>query len=259
MDEVAMISSDSGRDSQPPGGGVQRQEGVALWRQIASSLGRDIASGRYPPGSQLPTEAALSAQFGVNRHTVRRAIEEMSRGGLVRVEQGRGSFVAEDVMDYVVSSRTRFSEWVRRHNKEPSGRTLRLEEVRAEQPVATALGLRPGARVILMERLGLADGRPLSLCSHHFPAARYPGLLQALREAPTITEALSRVGVGDYVRQVSRICARLPTAAEADLLRMPRNRPVLTAENINVDREGGIVEVGLACYPTPRVQVVFEP
>ena len=45
----------------------------------------------------------------------------------------------------------------------------------------------------------------------------------------------------------------------AELLRMPRTRPVLVTENINVDRSGAVVEFGLGCYPTPRVQIVFEP
>ena len=69
---------------------VQRQDGVTLWRQIAGQIQNDIASGACKPGMRLPTEAELSARFGVNRHTVRRALEELSRDGLVRVEQGRG-------------------------------------------------------------------------------------------------------------------------------------------------------------------------
>ncbi len=100
---------------------VLRHEGVALWRQIASQLQQAIGAGSYAPGARLPTEAELSQHFRVNRHTVRRALEELSRAGLVRVEQGRGSFVAEDVIEYAVEPRTRFSEWIRKHNKEPSG------------------------------------------------------------------------------------------------------------------------------------------
>ncbi len=239
--------------------GVRREPGVALWRQIVRVIEEDIAAGVYLPGGKLPTEAQLSQHFDVNRHTVRRALEELSRNGLVRVEQGRGSFIAEDVLDYAISARTRFSEWIRRHNKEPSGRTLDLREMPADATVAAALGLRVGARVIRLERLGLADGRPVSLGSHHFPAGRLPGLLAALRELPTITEALERASVSDYRRQVTRVTARLPLAQEAELLAMPRNRPVLVTENINVDRDGAVVEFGVARYPTPRVQIVFEP
>lgn len=235
---------------------MQRQEGIALWRQIAASLQRDIGDGTYLPGGRLPTEAELSAKFGVNRHTVRRALEELSREGLVRVEQGRGTFVAEDVLDYTVEPRTRFSEWIRRHNKEPSGQVLQLREIPAESQVAAGLGIRTGGKVVLLERLGLADGRPVSLTRHHFRAR---GMLDALRDQSSITEALSVVGIDDYRRQVTRVTARLPTPTEADLLRMPRNRPVLIAENVNVDSAGSVVEFAIGCYPTPRVQIVFEP
>ncbi|WP_428483139.1 phosphonate metabolism transcriptional regulator PhnF [Rhodopila sp.] len=238
---------------------VLRQDGIALWRQIANRVQQDIASGARKPGEQLPTEAELSAGFGVNRHTVRRALEELSRDGLVRVEQGRGSFVAEDVLDYAVEARTRFSEWIRKHNKEPSGQVLQLREIAAEPRLAASLNVSAGSRVVLLERLGFADDRPVGLTRHYFPALRLNGILEALRASPRITEALRTVGVDDYLRQQTRVTARLPTQVEADRLRMARNRPVLVTENINVDHAGTIVEFATGCYPTPRVQIVFEP
>ena len=239
---------------------MTRQDGIALWRQIANALRQEIASGSPAPGARLPTEAELSARFGVNRHTVRRAIEELSHSGLLRVEQGRGSFVAEDVIDYMVSPRTRFSEWIRRHNKEPSGRVLQLRELSADTSLAAALKIRTGGKVVLLERLGLADDRPVSLTSHYFPAARLRGIQEALRTAAGgITEALKSVGVSDYLRQSSRISARMPNVEEAEWLRTPRSRPLLVAENINVDQAGQVVEFGVGRYPTPRVQIVFEP
>ena len=238
---------------------VNRQDGIALWRQIVAKLRADIAIGAHKPGTRLSTEAELSTQFGVNRHTVRRALEELSRDGLVRVEQGRGSFVAEDVLDYNVEARTRFSEWIRKHNKEPSGVVRQLREILADRRIAAGLGVRGGSRVVLLERLGFADDRPVSLTHHYFPATRLKGMLQALQATPRITDALRDVGVIDYLRQQTRVTARLPTPSEAELLRMARSRPVLTTENVNVDRAGTIVEFATGCYPTPRVQIVFEP
>ncbi len=235
------------------------RDGVALWRRIAETLQREILGGALPAGGRLPTEAGLAARFGVNRHTVRRALEELSRAGLIRVEQGRGSFVAEDVLDYIVGPRTRFSEWIRRHNREPSGRVLDLREQEADSRVAAGLGVRSGAKVVLFEHLGLADGRPISFASHYFPPARLRGILEALRAEGAVTRALARVGVADYLRQSTRVTARMPTPAEAELLETPRSRPLLCCENVNVDRAGTIVEFGIARYPTPRVQVVFEP
>lgn len=246
-------------DTRPEPLLTRRAGGVALWQQIYARIQQDIGSGAYQPGMRLPTEADLAKQFDVNRHTIRRALEELSRGGMVRIEQGRGTFVAEDMLEYAVEARTRFSEWIRKHNKEPSGQVLQLREMAADAHVAGVLGLSSGGRIILLERLGFADDRPVSLTRHHFPATRLPGLLDALRATSRITEALKTVGVADYLRQMTRVTARQPTAAEAEHLQMPRNRPLLVAENVNVDRNGTVVEFGIGCYPTPRVQIVFEP
>lgn len=239
--------------------GLSRDPGVTLWRQIARAVESDIAAGAYPPGGRLPTEAELAQRFGVNRHTVRRALGELANDGRVRVEQGRGSFVAEASLDYAVTARTRFSEWIRRQDKEPSGQVLEAREIAADAAIATALGLPVGARVARLERLGLADAAPVSLTTHHFPLARMPGVLEALRLTDSVSEALARCGIPDYRRQSTRVTARLPLPREAELLRLPRSRPVLVAENINVDMAGAVVEYGVSRYPTPRVQIVFEP
>jgi GntR family phosphonate transport system transcriptional regulator len=232
---------------------------IPLWRKIAQTLSAEIGADRLQPGAKLPTEAQLAQRFDVNRHTVRRGIEALVRSGLVRVEQGRGSFVAEDVLDYPVELRTRFSEWIRKQNKEPSGQALQMRELASNRAVASGLGIEPGSKVVLYERLGLADGVPISLTSHYFPGARLPGLLDALRESPSITAALAWVGVDDYVRQATRVSARMPTVNEAGLLQVSRARPLLVCDNVNVDRSGNVIEFGIARYPSTRVQVVFEP
>lgn len=240
----------------PPG--LARGQGISLWRQIAQAIEAEIGAGRHRPGARLPTEAELSARFGVNRHTVRRAMEELEGRGLVRIEQGRGSFVAEDVLDYRLGPRTRFSEIIRRQNREPAGRILRVAEVAAEASLAEALGIRRGRPVILVERLALADGRPLVLGTHHFPAARFGRLPALLAENSSITAALSACGVPDYRRRVTRITARLPTPEEAEVLQQSRNRPVLVTEAVNTDPAGAVVDVTFARYAAGRVQLVVE-
>ena len=237
---------------------LSRGDGIALWRQIAQRVERDIAGGTHAPGAKLPTEAEFSAAFGVNRHTVRRAMEELEGRGLVRIEQGRGSFVAEDVVDYRLGPRTRFSEIIRRQNREPAGRIIRIAEVAAEASLAEMLGIRRGKAVVVVERLSLADGRPLVIGTHHFPAQRFGQLPELLRADPSITAALSVCGVPDYRRKVTRVTARLPTPEEADLLAQSRNRPVLVCEAVNVDPAGTVVDVTISRYAAGRMQLVVE-
>lgn len=240
------------------GAQLARGQGVALWRQIAAALEGEIAQGRGA-GERLPTEAALTARFGVNRHTVRRALEDLEARGLIRVEQGRGAFVAEDVVDYRLGPRTRFSELVRRQNREPAGVILRAAETTAETQLAEALGIRRGRTVLRVERLGLANGRPIVLGAHHLPLPRCAAAAEALEHTPSITAALAACGITDYRRRSSRITARLPTPEEAELLQQSRSRPVLVSENLNVAPDGSPVDWTVAVYAAGRVQFVVEP
>ena len=105
---------------------IERGGGVALWRQIDRTLSREIAEGSWRPGEKLPTEQALAVRFGVNRHTIRQAIQAMVQRGLLRVEQGRGTFVQEGVIDYVVGRRTRFTENMLRNRRYPSNEVLQI-------------------------------------------------------------------------------------------------------------------------------------
>lgn len=237
---------------------LPRGEGVSLWRQIVARMEAQISAGELAPGDRLPTEAAMSAAFGVNRHTIRRAMEELAGRGLVRVEQGRGAFVAEDVVDYPLGSRTRFSENIRAQSREPSGRILRLRDIAAEGRIAELLRMRRGRPLLLAVRLGLVNQRPISIGLHHIPLHRFPRAAALLQANPSISAMFAAHGVQDYSRRVTRITAAMPTAEEAALLEQGRSRPVLLTEAVNIDGDGMPIEVSIARYAAARTQLVVE-
>jgi GntR family phosphonate transport system transcriptional regulator len=237
---------------------LPRGDGLALWRQIASRLEAAITSGQLVAGARLPTETDLAEALAVNRHTIRRAMEELTGRGLVRVEQGRGSFVAEEVVEYPLGSRTRFSEIIRAQSREPSGRIIRIAEIPAEGRVVELLKLRRGRAVVVAERLGFANGRAILLGMHHFPAHRFARIAALLADNPSISAALAASGVPDYRRQITRITARMPSPEEAELLGQARTRPLLLAEAVNTDPEGVPVDVTFTRYAAGRTQLVVE-
>ena len=237
---------------------LQRGQGVALWRQIEQSLAEDIAAGLFSGGERLPTELELSERFGVNRHTLRRAMAALSERGLVRVEQGRGTFVQEHVIDYLIGKRTRFSEIISRQHRKPAGRLLRAFETRAGEEVARELRLRKQTPCIYLESLGEVDGQPLSLGSSYFPAKRFPDLVRIYSETGSVTKAFEHHGVGSYVRKVTRVTARMPDAEEAANLRQASNRPVLVVESVNVDGNDTPVQFTRSRFAADRTQLVFE-
>jgi len=237
---------------------LQRRNGVALWRQIQDWLEFKIKEGELPPGSKLPTELELAERFGVNRHTVRRALTLLAEKELIRTEQGSGSFVREQVIDYAVGARTRFHENLLRQERKPRGELVSSGVILATTDVARALELEKGEPVIVLETLGEADGVRICLASAHFPQARFPGLDDRFRETGSVTQALRHYGVMDYRRKSTHISSRLPTAREARMLRQPKTRPVLITESINVDPREWPIEFCETRFASERVQFIIE-
>ncbi|MGM7422389.1 FadR/GntR family transcriptional regulator [Cellulosimicrobium sp. CpK407] len=66
---------------------------VGLIDQAAARFRDEVISGRWPVGERIPTEVALVAEFGIGRNTVREALQSLVHAGLLRREQGRGTFV----------------------------------------------------------------------------------------------------------------------------------------------------------------------
>jgi len=231
----------------------------SLWTSIASTLRDDIAAGRYRPGQKLPTEAELSTRFGVNRHTVRRALSDLSDSGLVRTRRGAGAFVAARPTDYPIGRRVRFHQNLKSSGQTPDKKILLKETRSADQREADALDLPPGASVHAYEGISLADGHPLALFRSVFPADRFPGLLDALEETRSVTAALARGGVADYTRASTRLTAKSASPTQALQLQLRDGAPILRAVAINVDEDGRPVEYGHTWFAGERISLIVTP
>ncbi len=235
------------------------QKRQPLWRQIAQTLENDIHERVLRPGDRMPTEWELTTRFGVNRHTVRRALAALSDAGVIRAEQGRGTFVQEGLIDYHITRRTRFSDTIRAQDREPDGQSVETNEIAADQRIARALQIAPGSPVLRILTLRRADMLPVSLTTHMFPQQRFPDIFRTYHETQSVTKALAKAGVADYTRGRTRVSARLPSPEEVRLLAIPKSRPLLITEAINLDMDGTPIEFGIAAFPADRMQLVFEP
>jgi GntR family phosphonate transport system transcriptional regulator len=226
------------------------------WKRIAGSLRDDIRGRRLQPGAQLMTEVDLAVRFGVSRSTIRRALAELEKEGLVRIEHGRGIFIAEDVVAYALGERTRWTENMERSHLSWRRTVLGSAIEEADSTVRRHLDLAHGADVICVDFASEIDGRPLSVGRNYYPAERFPGFDEMLSRDPSPTKAFRAFGIADYTRKTTWIVSRLPTTREAHLLRIAKTRPVLQTEKIDIDPEGRPVAYGIICYCGDRIQLV---
>ncbi|WP_026379280.1 phosphonate metabolism transcriptional regulator PhnF [Afifella pfennigii] len=238
---------------------VSRRAGVSLWRQIADVLRAEIVSGKWPAEAPLPPEAALAGRFGVNRHTLRRALAVLAAEGLVRSDQGRGTFVTAERLAYPIGRRTRFSQIVSRQARAPGGRLIASQVEPAPLWLAEHLGVAEGARLIRLETLSVADGVPISAATSWFPASRFPRLVAAYAETGSITAAMADHGLGDYFRRWTKVRARQAEPAETERLLLPRGASVLATEALNEDKDGVPVHYSDTVFAADRIELVIEP
>lgn len=72
-----------------------RDKAIPLYYQLETVLRKKIFSGDFVPGSPLPSEDALAAEYQVSRITVRQALASLEQDGLVIRQRGKGTFVSE--------------------------------------------------------------------------------------------------------------------------------------------------------------------
>ena len=239
-------------------GAIGRGGGVALWRQIADQLRSEIADGVWTAHAALPTEAALAARFGVNRHTVRRALAALSADGLVRSDQGRGTFVLAGRLTYPIGRRTRFSEIVSRQAREPGGRMIASRLELADVRLSDFLAVRQGTPLICLETLSVADSVPISVSSNWFPADRFPNLVAGYAETGSITEALKAEGVENYLRRWTRVRAEPADATDRQRLQLPVGASHLITEALNEDDRGDPLHFSATRFAADRIELVIE-
>lgn len=232
-------------------------DGVSRWRRVADDLRNRIAGGDI--GGIVPPETELAARYGVNRHTVRRAIASLSDEGILKAERGKGTFVRRRSprVLYPIGARTRFSENMVRQSLEPAGRLIRSALVPADETISAKLKCPLGAPLHRLDRLSVADGVPMSRSTSWFSAERFPDIIEAYAETGSVTEALRRGGLSDYRRMETRITAERVSPDDADLLNCALDAIVLISRAVDADPEDRPIQLVHTKFPADRVELMF--
>jgi len=234
------------------------ERGVTLWRCIADDFEQMILVGKYENGERLPPESEIAARYGVNRHTVRRAMAELAMRGMVYTERGSGTYVKTDKLDYRIGQRTRFSEIVAAAGHEAEGRLQghRLEP--ASDEIADRLGLKAGDNVVRLEIVRAADRVPISVASTWLAAERYSDAAKVFRRSRSVTRMLDHYGIGAYKRSWTRISAAFTDAVDAGRLRLSVHRPILIVESVDTTSDGRPILATRGRFAADRVALIVD-
>jgi GntR family transcriptional regulator len=246
-----------------------------IYKQIADSLQRDIETGKFAEGDQLPTEQEISEDWGASRSTVRDAIKQLTTKGLVEAHPGQGTFVRRKVTPIVTDlsathdlgtgDEAQYYIDVRRQQRAPRSTVPRVEIQPATKLVARELGLAPGSQVVLRHQQRFVDDEPYSL-----QTSFYPMQLVTVRGASRLIEAVDiKEGAVQYLRrefdidQVGYrdvITVRTPESAEISFFKLPDDGHVAVLENFRTayDQHGAPIRLTITVYPADRNWFEFK-
>ncbi|HEX2626617.1 MAG TPA: GntR family transcriptional regulator [Candidatus Limnocylindrales bacterium] len=231
---------------------------VPLHHQVYLDLKAAMDSGEHPPGDRLPPERELARRYGCSLITIRRALDELSREGLLQRHRGRGTFVLPPRLDRDIGAALSFTEEMQRRGLDPETRLLAARPEAAVESVAAALSLEVGSPTLYLERLRLAGGEPLLLEMVHLPAERFPGLLASDLEHQSLYDVLTERYGTPVVRAREALEPVLLPAREARLLGLEPRSLALLVEGVAFTRDDTPVEFGRTFVRGDRTRYYVE-
>lgn len=146
-----------------------------LYHQLKEVLTDHIVSGRWVPGTELPSELELCRHFAVSRGTLRRALADLALQGLVIRQQGRGTYVAEAKFEgAVLASYAFYRAGAIAHDR--GSKVLRCRRLTPSEELRPILDLAANEDIYELLRVQFMNGVPVTLATSFFPASLCPAL-----------------------------------------------------------------------------------
>jgi len=224
---------------------IDRSSPIPLYFQVTAQLEAAIDSGDLSPGDRLPNEIDLAGSLGLSRPTMRRALEELVDKGLLVRKRGYGTEVANTRVHRRVELTSLYDD-LDAAGQSPTTEVLELDAARVNAAAAAAIGADGATPLVYVERLRLADGRPLAVMHNWLPPT-YADVSKDQLVEDGLYRILRSRGVQPQVAK-QRITARSASQREARLLKIRRGQPLIAMQRTAYDADGQAIEFGDHVY-----------
>ena len=205
--------------------------------RLRDELLEEISSSQLQPGTKLPSEGELAKRFNVSRATVREAVRGLVEAGYVSRRRGSGSYVTERRrMPHGLDATLSYLAMI-----ETAGARAGMRILQAVfepcGPDDAPLQLKPGEKVLAVERVRTADEQPVIYSLDRIPARLLNTELDLQNLDPSLFALLTSSGhAADHATATLRAVAS--TGQTAKVLGVRRGRPLLYIEEVDYDRDG---------------------
>lgn len=229
-------------------------DNAPIYRQLTDAL-ESIINKEYQPGSYLPSENELAEYFSVNRHTVRRALDELVNAGLILRQQGKGSLVINNSIEYAFNT-GRFTASLDKLRISSASQVIKSDIIHCNQKVADYLNIEVGEEVTVIETLRSVNDQPVSIISHFLNKKILPDI-ELHYQSGSLHNCIEKHYGIQLIRSSALISATMPNQDDAFYLKCPSNRPLLKIKSFNTNKEKTqqMVEFSISRNRSDRFQI----
>lgn len=224
---------------------IDRSSPVPLYHQLVHGIESAISAGSLPPGTMLSNELALAKELHLSRPTVRKAMDELVRSGLLVRKRGVGTQVVASEVRRPVRLTSLYDD-LTEDSARPRTEVLAFREEAAAAEVAERLGIAACAPVYYLKRLRSRGETPLAIMENWVPTSIAELSAEILRERGLY--ALLREAGVNFRLANQKIGAAVATKAQADLLHTTQGAALVTMARTATDDVGRRVETGRHVY-----------
>jgi GntR family transcriptional regulator len=239
---------------------IERTSPQPLYSQVERMLIEKIGR-EYKAGQLLPTQKQLAQETGVSLITVKRALTEMSRQGLIEATRGRGTTVRRPSVSDDRFGVGSWTDTIAGHGGTPGTAWVRFEIRTPPKEEASILQLKAREKTVLIRRLRTIDGEPICLMSNELPLAMVPDLhKKGMSEQSLYGCLLKKYGLRPG-KADEEVAARVASKYEREVLG-PDTKIVLVVRRYSFLRDGQPMEIGEIVSPAHRYNYrvqIFAP
>jgi GntR family transcriptional regulator len=205
---------------------------VPLYEQVKETIRQEIMKGELKPRQKLLTEGEYVTRFKVSIITIRRAIAELVKEGLVEKRQGKGIFVSAPKYQKSFSSRVMsFTETCIANGLKAGAKILKAEMTVPDLKILERLGLPEQTVTVHIVRLRLADDIPCVVEDNNFPP-EFSWLLSMNLENISLYRLLREERGIDILSGPLTLKIIRADKTTSELLQVPRNTPLLRSDGL---------------------------
>lgn len=217
---------------------------IPLYIQLMNDLEEKIKNKIFQPGEKLKTETEIAKEYGVSLITVRNAVSNLIKKGLVVRKQGKGTFVTQPKFTKNMSKLQGFSDMCRQIGVVPGAKTLENNLIYPDEKIFNKLRISEKEQVVYISRLRYADNEPVVIEKNYFPSKFISLLTTDLNDNSLFQIIKEKLNI-EVSSSIKKIELCKASKEEAELLKIKKNSPLIFIKSIAYDMNDEPMYIGV--------------